>query len=100
MLKVNLGKTNLVVSPVGMGVLPIGPGQLTLPLEQGAEIICHAVKNGINFIDTAQYYRTYPYMKRALEMLEVSEMESTRRAATRMAETRMAADKAGDSLVI
>ena len=90
MLKVNLGKTNLVVSPVGMGVLPIGPGQLALPLEQGAEIICHAVKNGINFIDTAQYYRTYPYIKRALEMLEVSEAESTRRAE----------GKATDSLVI
>ena len=94
MLKVNLGKTNLVVSPVGMGVLPIGPGQLALPLEQGAEIICHAVKNGINFIDTAQYYRTYPYIKRALEMLEASKVESTHRAATRMAAGSRAADKA------
>ena len=100
MLKVNLGKTNLVVSPVGMGVLPIGPGQLALPLEQGAEIICHAVKNGINFIDTAQYYRTYPYIKRALEMLEASKVESTRRAATRMAAGSRAADKVSDSLVI
>ena len=81
MLKVNLGKTNLSVSRVGMGVLPIGPGQLALPLDEGAEIICHAVRNGINFIDTAQYYRTYPYIKRALEMLTTSSEESTRRAA-------------------
>ena len=44
MLKVNLGNTDISVSPVGMGVLPIGPGQLALPLEEGAEIICHAVK--------------------------------------------------------
>ena len=57
MLKVNLGKTNLSVSKAGMGVLPIGPGQLALPLEEGAEIICHAVRSGINFIGTAQYYR-------------------------------------------
>ena len=62
MLKVILGETNLSVSRVGMGVLPIGPGQLALPLDRGAEIICYAVKNGINFIDTAQYYRTYPYI--------------------------------------
>ena len=65
MLKVNLGNTGLSVSTVGMGVLPIGPGQLALPLEDGAEIICHAVKKGINFIDTAQYYRTYPYKEGA-----------------------------------
>lgn len=81
MLKVNLGKTNLYVSKAGMGVLPIGPGQLALPLEEGAEIICHAVRSGINFIDTAQYYRTYPYIKRALAMMASSGEESTRRAA-------------------
>ena len=73
MLKVTLGNTNLSVSRVGMGVLPIGPGQLALPVEEGADIICHAVKQGINFIDTAQYYRTYPYIKRALEMLASSD---------------------------
>ena len=81
MLKVTLGNTNLSVSRVGMGVLPIGPGQLALPVEEGADIICHAVKQGINFIDTAQYYRTYPYIKRALEIMEASGEESTRRAA-------------------
>ena len=82
MLKVNLGNTDISVSPVGMGVLPIGPGQLALHLEEGAEIICHAVKKGINFIDTAQYYRTYPYIEKALETLTSSAEESTRRAAS------------------
>lgn len=81
MLKVNLGNTGLSISPVGMGVLPIGPGQLALPLEEGAEIICYAVKSGINFIDTAQYYRTYPYIKRALDILSTSHQEEDRRAA-------------------
>ncbi|MDY5770695.1 MAG: aldo/keto reductase, partial [Anaerovoracaceae bacterium] len=80
MLKVNLGNTGLSVSTVGMGVLPIGPGQLALPLEDGAEIICYAVKSGINFIDTAQYYRTYPYIKRALEILSTSREEDRRAA--------------------
>ena len=63
-----LGNTGLEVSIAGFGVLPMGPSQLALPLEDGAEIIRYALRNGINFIDTAQYYRTYPYIKRALEM--------------------------------
>lgn len=68
--KVQLGQTGILVSPVGCGVLPMGPGQLALPVEEGAKLICYALSKGINFIDTAQYYKTYPYIHRALEMLE------------------------------
>ena len=53
-----LGKTGIEVSRVGMGVLPVGPNQLALPVEEGAEIIRYALEKGINFFDTAQYYRT------------------------------------------
>ena len=68
MKKKLLGNTGLEVSIAGFGVLPMGPSQLALPLEEGAEIIRYALQNGINFIDTAQYYRTYPYIRHALEM--------------------------------
>ena len=68
--RIQLGKTDIWVSPVGFGVLPMGPGQLALPVEEGAELICYALEKGINFIDTAQYYKTYPYIRRALEMLD------------------------------
>jgi len=61
-----LGKTGLSVSVCGFGVLPVGPAQLALPVEEGAAIIRHALDHGINFLDTAQYYRTYPYIKKAL----------------------------------
>lgn len=67
MKKVFLGNTGIEVSIAGFGVLPIGPSQLALPVEEGANIIKHALKNGINFLDTAQYYRTYPYISKALE---------------------------------
>ena len=67
MKKVTLGNTGIEVSRVGFGVLPIGPSQLALPTEDGAEIIKYAFHNGINFIDTAQYYRAYPYMQKAFE---------------------------------
>ena len=67
MKKKRLGNTDLEVSIAGFGVLPMGPSQLALPIEEGAEIIRHALRNGINFLDTAQYYRTYPYISKALE---------------------------------
>ncbi len=67
MKKVLLGNTGIEVSIVGFGVLPIGPSQLALPVEEGANIIKYAFENGINFIDTAQYYRAYPYINKALE---------------------------------
>ena len=63
---VSLGRTGLRVSRLGMGVLPIGPNQRSLPVERGAQIIAHALARGINFIDTAEYYRAYDYIKKAL----------------------------------
>ena len=62
-----LGNTGINVSIAGFGVLPMGPSQLALPVDEGAKIIQYALKNGINFLDTAQYYRTYPYISKALE---------------------------------
>ena len=67
MKKVLLGNTGIEVSVAGFGVLPMGPSQLALPVDEGADIIKYALKHGINFIDTAQYYRTYPYISKALE---------------------------------
>ena len=67
MKKKQLGTTGIEVSVAGFGVLPMGPSQLALPVDEGAEIIRYALENGINFLDTAQYYRTYPYISKALE---------------------------------
>ena len=67
MEKVLLGNTGITVSRAGFGVLPMGPSQLALPVDEGAAIIRYAYQHGINFIDTAQYYRAYPYISRALE---------------------------------
>ncbi len=69
-----LGNTGLEVSVAGFGVLPMGPSQLALPVEEGAKIIRHALNHGINFLDTAQYYRTYPYIEKALENGEFSDV--------------------------
>ena len=49
MYKKRLGNTDLEVSIAGFGVLPMGPSQFALPVEVGAEIIRHALRNVINF---------------------------------------------------
>ena len=71
--KVFLGNTGIEVSIAGFGVLPIGPSQLALPVEEGAKIIKYALERGINFLDTAQYYRTYPYIEKAFEMIALEQ---------------------------
>ena len=67
MKKVILGKTGLEVSKAGFGVLTVGATQLNLSVDEGAEVLRYALEKGINFLDTAQYYRTYPYIRKALE---------------------------------
>jgi predicted aldo/keto reductase-like oxidoreductase len=65
--KIELGKTGLYVSPIGFGVLTIGDNQLNLPLAEGAALVRYGMDSGINFLDTAQCYRTYPYIREALK---------------------------------
>ena len=66
MKRVILGNCGLEVSRLGMGVMPVGPNQLSLPLDEGAAVVRYALEAGIDFLDTAQYYHTYPYIKEAL----------------------------------
>jgi len=66
MKKVLLGKTGIEVSPLCFGVLPLGPLQKNLPLPVGAQLIRQGLERGINFLDTAESYKTYPYIKEAL----------------------------------
>jgi predicted aldo/keto reductase-like oxidoreductase len=66
MEKRQLGRSGIEVTPVGMGVLSIGRTQLDLPLAEGADIVGYALDRGIGFLDTAEWYRTYPYIAEAL----------------------------------
>lgn len=67
MKKITLGNTGLRVTPVGFGVLTVGNTQLNLPVKEGAAILRYGLEKGINFLDTAQYYETYPYIREALK---------------------------------
>lgn len=63
---VKLGSTGPTVSRLCFGGLIIGPLQANLDIERGAEVICRALELGINFIDTAELYGTYPHIRRAI----------------------------------
>jgi len=67
MKKYSLGKTGIKVTEMCFGALPIGPLQANISVEEGAKLIRAALERGINFIDTAEVYRTYPHIKKALE---------------------------------
>lgn len=61
-----LGKTGLTVSRLCFGSLTIGPLQANLSVSEGASLIEFALDLGVNFIDTADLYGTYPYIRRAI----------------------------------
>lgn len=65
-----LGGTGLRVSRLCFGVLPMGPNQFGLPPEEGGLLIKEGILRGINFLDTAQSYRTYPHIRKALDSLK------------------------------
>ena len=62
-----LGNTEIKVSRLCFGALTIGPLQKKLPLEEGVEVLKYAIEHGINFVDTADLYDTYPYIKEVIK---------------------------------
>ena len=71
-MKMNtLGSTGLKVSELCFGTLPMGPLQTNVPLDIGVKMLLEAMEKGVNFFDTAQMYKTYAYLLKA--MLKASE---------------------------
>lgn len=67
----SLGKTGIEVSNLCFGSLTMTPFQANLPIEEGGgKLIKYAYDRGINFIDTAEIYDNYQYIRYALEGIE------------------------------
>lgn len=62
-----LGRSGIIVSRVCFGSLTLGPLCANLPLKTGKELLLEAFHHGVTFIDTAEQYRTYPYIRAALD---------------------------------
>lgn len=93
-----LGKTNISVSEIGFGALTIGPWQLNLSLAEGADIISYAIERGINFIDTAQYYKTYDYVNLALNLTNKEIVISSKSLETTYKGMKLAVEEARKSM--
>ncbi|MCT4595045.1 MAG: aldo/keto reductase [Anaeromicrobium sp.] len=63
-----LGNTDLIVSRLCFGGLTVGPLQANLSINEGANVMVEAFKRGVNFIDTAELYETYSYIREALKI--------------------------------
>lgn len=66
MKKRRLGRTGIEVTEFCLGLLPMGPGQRGVSIQEGAEIIRAAYEAGVTFFDTAKGYRTQPFVKAGL----------------------------------
>lgn len=69
-----LGNTGIKVSKLCFGALTIGPLQANLSVDEGAKVIIEAIDRGVNFIDTAQLYKTYPHIRKALSARKKDEV--------------------------
>lgn len=66
MNRIALGSTGLHIHPLVFGTLSMGPLQADLSAAQGARLIRAALEGGVNLLDTAELYQTYPHIRQAL----------------------------------
>lgn len=69
-----LGGTGLQVSRLCFGTLTMGPLQRNLSPADGAALLQHGFRQGINFFDTAQIYGTYPHLRTFLKQVPRQEV--------------------------
>ena len=66
--RVKLGKSGIEVSRICFGSLTVSALGANLPVNRGAQVIAYALENGINFIDTAQYYQNYEVIREGIAL--------------------------------
>lgn len=98
MKKSTLGNTGIEVTELCFGALPMGPLQARISVEEGADLILKALRQGVNFIDTAERYETYPHIRKALDQFEGEVIIATKSAATTYVEMELSIQQALESL--
>lgn len=68
MIRHRLGNTGIEVSKLCFGSLTMGPFQRDLTPAEGAELFERAFSHGVNFVDTAEIYGTYPHVREAVKL--------------------------------
>lgn len=67
-----------MVPPICMGSLTVGPLQCNLSPEKGSDVLAYAFGQGIDFVDTAQLYKTYEYIRLAVKKSGVNPVISSK----------------------
>ncbi len=67
MKRITLGNTGMNIHPLIYGTLPLGPLQAGLSPAEGGRLIRHALELGVNMLDTAELYESYPHIRAALD---------------------------------
>ncbi len=93
-----LGKTGIRVTELCFGVLPMGPIQKNIPMEEGAGLIRMGVEAGINFLDSAEMYRTHEYIRHALRGWDKPVVIATKSASTTYEAMKASVEKARQEL--
>lgn len=70
MERTTLGNTGIEVSKLCFGSLTMTPFQANLSIGEGAYLIQYAYDKGIDFLDTAEIYENYEYIREALKGID------------------------------
>jgi predicted aldo/keto reductase-like oxidoreductase len=65
--QVLLGSTGITISPLVFGTLPLGYLQANLAPDEGGRLIRYALERGVNMLDSATLYETYPHLAAGLK---------------------------------
>ncbi|MDN4494804.1 aldo/keto reductase [Ureibacillus aquaedulcis] len=97
--KIQLGKSELVVNPIGLGANAVGGHNLypNLDEEVGKELVRTAIENGMNFIDTAFSYGNGRSEELIAEVLKESGKRHDVILATKIAQRFVDGDKIIDN---
>jgi aryl-alcohol dehydrogenase-like predicted oxidoreductase len=94
MPRVVLGRTEIAIHPLVFGSLPMGPLQAGLTPGEGARLLRHALERGVNLIDSAELYGTYPQIREALREYRGEVFLATKTHADSAAEARRHVERA------
>ncbi len=91
---VRLGRTELRISRLVYGSLPLGPLQADLSPEEGGELLRHAIDLGVNMLDTAELYGTYQHIREGLSGVNKRIHVASKTHATTAADARKHVERA------
>ncbi|NLF80627.1 MAG: aldo/keto reductase [Clostridia bacterium] len=93
-----LGHSGIKVSELCFGILPMGPLQVELTVEDGGRLLLSAIEQGVTFFDSAQMYGSYPHLRYALDRTDQEVVITGKSTAATYADMHKAVEEALSAL--